>query len=130
MQNGVEYRKERHLGMMTGAPNGVTFPALPVRENPAACKKARHRCASEERKQNTKETLSAARNGDQGAIETLTLKIWISPQSFRRLAPEDVHSIVDSYFMPYGVECDLWSIMGEIRDQRAGEYIDRERFIR
>ena len=27
---------------------------------------------------------------------------------------EDVFSIVDTYFMPYGVECDLYSIMGEI----------------
>ena len=32
----------------------------------------------------------------------------------RRLANEDVFSIVDTYFMPYGVECDLYSIMGEI----------------
>mgnify|MGYP000624093962 CR=1 FL=1 len=28
MQNGVEYMKERQLGMMTGAPNGVTFSGL------------------------------------------------------------------------------------------------------
>ena len=27
---------------------------------------------------------------------------------------EDVFSIVDTYFMPYGVECDRYSILGEI----------------
>ena len=27
---------------------------------------------------------------------------------------EDVYSVVETYFMPYGVECDLYSILGEI----------------
>ena len=30
-----------------------------------------------------------------------------------RLANEDVFSIVDTYFMPYGENGDLYSIMGE-----------------
>ncbi len=32
----------------------------------------------------------------------------------KRLANEDVFSIVDTYFMPFGAECDMYSIMGEI----------------
>ena len=40
--------------------------------------------------------------------------IDIYSQVSRRLESEDVFSIVDTYFMPYGVECDLYSIMGEI----------------
>ena len=35
-------------------------------------------------------------------------------QVSKRLANEDIFSIVDTYFMPYGIECDLYSIMGEI----------------
>ena len=59
--------------------------------------------------------LNAARNGDQTAIETLTLDdIDTYSQVSRRLKTEDVFSIVDTYFMPYGIECDLYSIMGEI----------------
>ena len=27
---------------------------------------------------------------------------------------EDVFSLVDTYFMPYGVECDQYSVLGEI----------------
>ena len=51
----------------------------------------------------------------QTAIETLTLDdIDIYSQVSRRLVNEDVFSIVDTYFMPYGIECDLYSIMGEI----------------
>ena len=33
-----------------------------------------------------------------------------------RIQKEDVFSIVDTYFMPYGVECDQYSILGEIQD--------------
>ena len=32
----------------------------------------------------------------------------------KRIENEDIYSIVDTYFMPYGMECDLYSIMGEI----------------
>ena len=62
-----------------------------------------------------KQLLSAARNGDQTAIETLTLDdIDIYSKVSRRLISEDVFSIVDTYIMPYGVECDQYSILGEI----------------
>ena len=48
-------------------------------------------------------------------IETLTLDdIDTYTKVSRRLRNEDVFSIVDTYFMPYGAECDMYSIMGEI----------------
>ena len=34
----------------------------------------------------------------------------------QRIVTDDIFSIVDSYFMPYGIECDQYSIMGEILD--------------
>lgn len=34
----------------------------------------------------------------------------------RKMRTEDVLSLVDTYFMPYGVECDQYSILGEILD--------------
>ena len=39
----------------------------------------------------------------------------------RRIMYEDVLSIVDTYFMPYGVECDQYSIMGEILNYQLVE---------
>ena len=36
----------------------------------------------------------------------------------RRIQHEDVYTIVDSYFMPYGLECDLYNVMGEITECR------------
>ena len=32
---------------------------------------------------------------------------------------EDIFSLVDTYIMPYGLECDLYSVMGEILDTRV-----------
>lgn len=124
MQNGVEYMKERQLGMMTGTPAGIIFSGLalsgkillPVRKSEKQVQTERE--ASKTRKQ----LLSAARSGDQSAIETLTLEdIDMYSKVSRRLIQEDVFSIVDSYFMPYGVECDLYSIMGEILAVRKRE---------
>ena len=31
-----------------------------------------------------------------------------------RINKEDVFSIVESYFMPYGMECDRYNVLGEI----------------
>ena len=125
MQNGVEYMKERQLGMMTGAPNGVTFSGLALSGRILLpVEKRRDTDAFRKRgSKNTKETFRVlSRNGDQGAIETLTLEdMDIYSKVSRRLATEDVYSIVDSYFMPYGVECDLYSIMGEILAIRERE---------
>ena len=39
----------------------------------------------------------------------------------RRIADEDVFSIVSTYFMPYGVECDHYSILGEILEYNLVE---------
>ena len=48
-------------------------------------------------------------------MESLTLDdIDIYSKVSKRLVTEDVFSIVDTYFMPYGVECDRYSILGEI----------------
>lgn len=59
--------------------------------------------------------IEAAKQGNEEAIETLTMEdIDTYSVITSRLQKEDVFSIVDSYFMPYGVECDQYSIMGEI----------------
>ena len=61
--------------------------------------------------------LSAAKSGDPNAIETLTLEdIDTYSKVSRRLVTEDVFSVVDTYIMPYSVECDRYSILGEIQE--------------
>ena len=59
--------------------------------------------------------LAAARKGDEDAIETLTLEdMDIYTTVSRKIQKEDIFSLVDTYFMPYGVECDQYSVLGEI----------------
>lgn len=59
--------------------------------------------------------LAAARQGDEEAIETLTLEdMDMYTTISKKIQKTDVFSLVDTYFMPYGVECDQYSVLGEI----------------
>lgn len=59
--------------------------------------------------------MNAAKNGDQDAIESLTIEdMDLYSMVSRRIYQEDVFSIVDTFFMPYGMECDQYQILGNI----------------
>lgn len=61
--------------------------------------------------------MAQARDGDEEAIENLTLEDMDTYALLsRRIMKEDVLSIVKSTFMPYGIESDQYSILGEITD--------------
>ena len=61
--------------------------------------------------------IAAAREGDEDALENLTLEdIDTYSLLSRRITHEDILSIVDSYFMPYGIESDQYAVLGEITD--------------
>ena len=59
--------------------------------------------------------IAAAREGDEDAIESLTLEdIDTYSMLSRRIVNEDIFSIVDTSFMPYGIESDQYAVLGEI----------------
>lgn len=61
--------------------------------------------------------IAQAREGDEDAIESLTLEDMDTYSLIsRRVLHEDVLSIVTTYFMPYGVESDQYAVLGEIVD--------------
>ena len=61
--------------------------------------------------------IAAAREGDEDAIENLTLEDMDTYSMLsKRIMNEDVLSIVDTYFMPYGIESDQYSVLAEIVD--------------
>lgn len=61
--------------------------------------------------------LREAVSGNEQAIESLTISDMDTINSVHvRAKQEDIYSLVDTYFMPYGVECDLYSILGEITE--------------
>lgn len=62
-----------------------------------------------------KNLIAAAKRGDEQAIESLTIDDLDTYNKLsKRIVYEDVFSIVDSSFMPCGVECDQYSVVGEI----------------
>ena len=66
----------------------------------------------------------AARQGDQEAIDTLTeTDINMFNELHQRIVTEDLYSIVETTFMPTGVECDIYSILGEIVSLRVKENV-------
>lgn len=71
---------------------------------------------------NRSKMIAAARNGDEDAMESLTLEdIDTYTNISRKILKQDVFTLVDTYFMPYGVECDQYSVLGEIIDYQFVE---------
>jgi hypothetical protein len=119
VQNVLLYLKEKNAGNLPKSNTSVTLSGLslqgkimlPINKNEKEkqkIQKAAH---------NRNHLIAAARQGDEEAIESLTLEdIDTYTTISRKILKEDVFSLVDSYFMPYGVECDQYSILGEIED--------------
>lgn len=66
----------------------------------------------------------AARNGDEDAIETLTESdMNLMSEVSDRLTREDLYSVVESTFLPTGVECDQYLVIGDITGLRVKENV-------
>lgn len=59
--------------------------------------------------------IQQAKNGDQDAIDSLTVdEIDLSSRIHRRIKNEDLYSLVETSFAPYGSESDNYSLLGLI----------------
>lgn len=120
LQNVAEYLKEKANRKKNFYPNysatlaGLSLGGkiiLPISKSEKQIKN------SEKMTQDRNHLIAAAREGDEDAIESLTLEdIDTYSMISRRIVNEDILSIVDTYFMPYGVESDQYSVLGEILD--------------
>ncbi len=71
------------------------------------------------RQSQREELLLAAKEGNHDAYEELSLDdMDMYAMLSKRVETEDVLSIVNSYFMPKGIESDKYSILGDIIDQK------------
>lgn len=69
----------------------------------------------QKKQENMLRLMKQAKNGDEEAIEMLTTEEMENYNIMtQRLEKEDLFSIIDSCFMPYGIECDQYSIIGNI----------------
>ena len=134
LQNTIEYLREfqmlgtaiKHTSVTLSALCNAGIVLLPVMKSEVQEKQQKQEA------ENRQLLVSAARTGDQQAIESLSLDdIDIYAQVSQRLVKEDILSIVDTYFMPNGIECDTYSILGTILEMNIieNEYSGEELYI-
>ncbi len=119
LQNRIPYVKAHFCGELPIRGTTLTMSALSVQGSVLLPIEK-----DEEQKQkimqdsvNRTNLIAAARKGDEDAIEMLTMEDMDMYSTIsRKIQKEDVFSIVDTYFMPYGVECDHYSVLGEIME--------------
>lgn len=117
LQNRITYLKLKYTNQLPMKGTNLTLNALalngtimmPIIKNEQEKKKSKK--ASIDRNH----LIEQARLGDEEAIESLTLEDMDTYTVIsKKIHKEDVFSLVDTYFMPYGVECDQYSVLGEI----------------
>lgn len=117
LQNAGEYLTQRSRGNISGGVYNVTLSGLakkgtillPVMQLDEEEQQKKNDAADRGR------LIAAARNGDEEAMESLTIEDMDTYSMIsQRVQNEDIYSIVDTYFIPYGMECDLYNIMGQI----------------
>lgn len=122
LQNMIPYKRLKAMGRLPIQGTSLILSALsvdgtimmPIIKN--EYERQRIKKASDERNQ----LIAQARQGDEDAIESLTLEDMDTYTMIsRKIHNADVYSLVDTYFMPYGVECDQYSILGEITQVRT-----------
>lgn len=122
--NGMEYMMETDRGLYMKHTTSVTLSGL-ANYGTVLLPVMKDEKQEEEKKEETRKRgrlLNAAKEGDSDAIESLTLEdIEIYTKVSMRLQTEDIYTIIDTYFMPYGVECDKYAILGEIKDMSIVE---------
>ncbi len=121
LQNMIPYVKAQALGQLPIRGTTLTLSALSLKGTimmPIQKDEYQKKRIQKESK-NRNNLIAAARQGDEEAMETLTLEdMDMYTTISRKIQKEDVFSLVDTYCMPYGVECDQYSILGEIMECR------------
>lgn len=118
VRNSIEYIKNAHTSYEPLAGAATCLSALSLVGT--VLLPIYHTPQESERKKETErkrlELLHDANQGNPEALQNLTLADMDTyANMLSRITTEDVYSLVDSYLMPAGSECELYSILGEIR---------------
>lgn len=124
LANAGEYLNEKYKGILNQTRTTLTLSGLstegtilfPIQKNIE--QKEKDQQTSMKRTQ----LIHEARKGNEEAMENLTMEDMDTYSMIsRRIGHEDIFTIVDSYFMPYGMECDRYNVMGEIIELMEAE---------
>lgn len=119
LQNVISYLKVKNAGRLPVRGTSLVLSGLsvegrillPIKKNEQDLKKIK------QEKVNRSKLLIAAKHGDEQAMESLTLEDLDTYTTLsKKILTQDVYTLVDTSFMPYGVECDQYAILGEIVD--------------
>lgn len=114
LQNVVDYIKIKNSNLLPVRGTSVNLTAL-SRSGKIMMPIIKEKVQAKKAAKDRKDLIEAARRGDTKAIDSLTIDDMETYAVLsEKIKDEDVYSLVNSYFMPYGVECDLYSILGEI----------------
>lgn len=117
LQNVADFLSEHHRDIHVKNIRGAILSALSVEGKillPIEQKKTA-KAQSNHKHEKRNQLLAEAREGNEEAIESLTIEDMDTYSNLsKRITNEDVLSIVSSCFMPYGIESDQYSVIGEI----------------
>lgn len=119
LQNAVEYlKRDETAGMdnLTVSLSALSLGGhilLPVTEHKP------ERELIQRSGKNRAQLVSEAKKGNQEAIENLTMEDFdLYAMIAERSHKEDIYSIVDTTFIPYGTESDVYTVLARIEDYR------------
>ncbi|SFH81612.1 protein of unknown function [Pseudobutyrivibrio sp. OR37] len=121
LQNMGEYLR-RHITEGKSSKSSVSLAALSLEGKVILPLYDNEKSRIKEKMNNQKriDLVTQAREGNEEALESLTMdEIDLYQRITRRVAREDILSVVTSFFMPYGIENDKYEILGDILDVRA-----------
>lgn len=120
LQNNIDYINAKHNGN-NNRTHSISLAALaydgkillPVDKNDKTEKTSK----ADMRQRN--QLIAEAKKGNQEAIDSLTIDdIDMYAMVSKRIKQEDVYSIVDTSFVPYGSESDNYTVLGVITEVR------------
>lgn len=131
VQNIVDYVRSIWLNDYYKLPKRVRFGALStegrilygVHLEYIACPYDKQPISNKDRRK----LIAKAKNGDMDALENLTLDDMDTYSLItKRIKDEDLLTVVETYFMPYGIDNEQYSILGIIKkiEQITNEFSD------
>ena len=131
LQNPIDYIRSNWLNDFYKIPKRVKFGALSidgrilygVQLEEMAFPYDKQPISGQERRK----LIAKARAGDPEAIENLTIDEMDTYSLInKRIQQEDLYTVVETYFMPYGIDNEQYSIMGIIQkiEQLTNEFSD------
>lgn len=119
LQNITDYVRNKWSNEYNRPFNQVTYSALSAsgRIILGIDKDEEQLRLEENGQKNRNRLIAAAKEGDADAIESLTLEdIDLYSSISKRTKSEDLYAIVDSSFIPYGINSEQYSVIGTIHD--------------